>query len=393
MKIIKQGTLVCLLALNSNLVLAAEDCTLNGVEVSDSNGATTAGKTGIMRCKDRDTGKMLKEREIRAGKWVGVTRNYVDGVLSLEYTQDENGREHGVRRAYGPNKQLLLEENNEHGTRVGVMREWYADGKLRSIENYAKTESEKAKARFTPKGQLNSLECASKPVFGNYLDDAGLCGFKGKPSTIEYFHDDGKVRARETYLAGMTQSYLELYANTGKTKLSYTLQGKRGNETQFNQDGVKLREVLWDEAEKPRVMLRKAEFHASGSLVAEQQFGMFDFAGKRRHLLTLDATYFLNGQPRTRESFSIQGQERVKEVQMFHDNGKLYSQGRYVEEGQYRQRALGVHQSFSTNGTLISESHYDEKGKITRERQFDEAGKLKSDDAVFEDGSRKAFAK
>ncbi len=39
------------------------------------------------------------------------------------------------------------------------------------------------------------------------------------------------------------------------------------------------------------------------------------------------------------------------------------------------------------------ENTYNDKGNIQRERAWDVGGQLLRDDAVFEDGSRKAFAK
>jgi antitoxin component YwqK of YwqJK toxin-antitoxin module len=372
---------------------AAEDCSLNGVSVSQDNGSTTAGKSGMVRCLDRDTGKLARERELKAGNWVGMTRDYTDGVLRLEYGRDEQGREHGPTRKFAANKQILLEELYEHGKRVGVVREWYPDGKLRSAEVHGATDSESAKARFTPKGQLNNLDCAAKPLLAPHVDDATLCGFKGKASTIEYFHDEGKPRGRETYLAGVTQEFQEFDFNTGKLKTSIVGRGKQKIETEYHPDGGKRLETEWDTAEKPQAVLRKTEFHANGSMLQQQHYAMVDFAGKRRNLLTLDASYFMNGQPKTRESFKTEGQERVKTVQIFHDNGKLYSQGSFIEENQYRQRAIGIHQLYSEQGVLLQEQHHDSKGNVQRERNFDEKGALKNDELLFEDGSRKAYAK
>ncbi len=57
------------------------------------------------------------------------------------------------------------------------------------------------------------------------------------------------------------------------------------------------------------------------------------------------------------------------------------------------QVPIGAHQRFSDKGLLIAESVYDGRGRITRERSWDASGKLERDDEVFEDGSRKTFAK
>jgi antitoxin component YwqK of YwqJK toxin-antitoxin module len=109
--------------------------------------------------------------------------------------------------------------------------------------------------------------------------------------------------------------------------------------------------------------------------------------------LQSEATFYLNGQPRTKTSYSFEGKQETREDKTFHDNGQLASQGKYINEGRYNSRAVGTHQAFNTKGKLVAENVYDNKGRITRERAWDEAGKLERDDEVFEDGSRKAYAK
>ena len=77
----------------------------------------------------------------------------------------------------------------------------------------------------------------------------------------------------------------------------------------------------------------------------------------------------------------------------FHDNGQPAHTGRYATVSRYERRAVGRHQSFDTQGKLVGESLYDTRGRISRERAWDASGQLLRDDEVFEDGSRKAFAK
>lgn len=43
-----------------------QDCELNGEHVNPANGYTTEGKTDMMKCKERDTGKRVREQELRA---------------------------------------------------------------------------------------------------------------------------------------------------------------------------------------------------------------------------------------------------------------------------------------------------------------------------------------
>ena len=75
------------------------------------------------------------------------------------------------------------------------------------------------------------------------------------------------------------------------------------------------------------------------------------------------------------------------------DQGKLKAQGRYVLEGRYGERPVGVHKSFFASGTTEREETFDAKGNMSRQKVWDESGKLVSDDEVFEDGSRKAYSK
>lgn len=378
------------LSLAAQPALATEDCTLNGVEVSLSHGSTTAGKSGLVRCVDRETKIIISERELRAGELVGMRRNYTDGVLRLEYGRDERGREHGATRKFAANKQMLSEEFYEHGQRVGMQREWYESGKLSIVEFHAKNDS--AKARYTPQGQLTNLKCGSKALLAPHVDDATLCGFKGKPSNLEYFHDDGKARGRETYLAGVSVLYQAL-DSAGKIHATLERRGKQRIETDFSSEGKKSLETVWDLSEKSSVKQRQAQFHSSGSLVREQQFTMLEFAGARRNLLSLEASYFLNGQPKRRETYSIVGNDRYKTLETFHDNGKPALKGRYIEVREDQFRPDGTIQTFAADGLLVQEQIYDDKGNVKRERTFNEQGKLEKDEELFEDGSRKAFAK
>ncbi|MEN9868917.1 MAG: hypothetical protein RL748_4507 [Pseudomonadota bacterium] len=372
---------------------AAEDCFLNGKEVSPDNGATTEGKTGIMQCKDRATGKPTRDKELRAGKFVGQTRDYVDGEIAIEYGRDEHGRDHGVNRKYGRNQQLVFEEHSEHGKVQGFRREWYADGSLKSIEFFGKTEGQTANARYTAKKQINDLTCSTTPLLLPHVDDAALCGFKGKASTVDFFNDEGKLYARETYLAGVAQKSEEFDTASGKLKFIMQVQGNTRLDTYFNADGSKQREEVLNLAEKTKAFVRKAEFHESGQLVLEQKFAMLEIDGKRRNFMVSEAKFYLNGQPQELEVYSVQGRDIVKDAKVYYDNGKVGEQGRFVDDGRNGYYRIGMHQSFWETGVASCEWFYKAKGKMVRERCFDKNGVLERDEEVFEDGSRKAFAK
>lgn len=384
---------LCFAALFSQSSFASEDCSLNGESVSMYNGATTAGKTGIIRCKDRDTGKLLREREIKAGKIYGLARQYRDGVLILEYTDEENGQRHGLRREYANNGKLIKEETEDHGKRKGLQREWTPEGKLKKLELIGNSEAESASIRWTVDGAINSLRCANKPILAPHVDDASLCGFKGKPSKLTYFHDGGQKRASETLLAGVVQESAQFDYNSGKIRSTSELKNNELTETSYGDNGNKRFQVVLNLAEKTRAFIRKSEFHENGSLIKEQKFSMLDQDGRRRNVLTEETQFYLNGQTSSQDRYRYEGKDYILDAKTFSDKGKLVDTGSYVIESAYRRRAIGVHQSYFENGKLAAENHFNNAGKIYRQKTWNEQGTLMNDDEVFEDGSRKAYKK
>lgn len=377
----------------SQLSFAGEDCLLNGESVSLYNGSTTAGKTGIIRCKDSETGKLSREREVKSGKIVGLYRLYREGIIALEYTDEENGQRHGVVREYANNGKLIKEENEVHGKRLGLQREWTSDGKPKSIEYIGDTESGSAKIRWATTGAINSLQCANKPVLAPHVDDASLCGFKGKPSTIHYFHDGGQRRASEVILAGVTQQAIQYDYNTGKERGSSVRKDNRMTEISYGDNGNKRIEAIYDLNVKPRALMQHREFHESGTLIKEQLFKQIELDGRRRNLLAQESRFYLNGQVRSQEKYRVENNVQFLELTNYADTGKMTSIATYLMENAYRNRPIGKHQSFHENGALATEDQYNADGKLFRQQQWNPQGVLIIDDAVFEDGSRKAFSK
>jgi hypothetical protein len=60
----------CLLSLFGS-AHAVQDCDIAGVGVTPANGNTTAGKTGLMRCRDRDSGVIQREQQVQNGAFFG----------------------------------------------------------------------------------------------------------------------------------------------------------------------------------------------------------------------------------------------------------------------------------------------------------------------------------
>ena len=68
-----------------------QDCEINGIAVNPANGNTTVGKTGLMRCRDRDTRELVREQQIQSGTFMGLVRLYESGRLVKEYSVNARG--------------------------------------------------------------------------------------------------------------------------------------------------------------------------------------------------------------------------------------------------------------------------------------------------------------
>jgi antitoxin component YwqK of YwqJK toxin-antitoxin module len=377
---------------SATAALAVQDCELNGKSINTNNGAETAGKSGMVRCKDRDSGQTEREYELRNGDSVGLSRYFRKGQLYKEFTITANGPHEGLEREWAANGQLVLEFSNVAGNARGLRRSWYEDGSPKAVEWLADNEREGASAQFTPGKQLASLRCGPKPLLAPQVNDAALCGFGGSASTVSTYSSSGKLRGTQTLLAGVVQKQAVLMDN-GKPQEEMERQGGQRTERWFAEDGSKRREKLWNEAEKPAALVRESEYHASGSLVRERLYTLTEAGGRKRNRLSSEARFYLNGQPQSKERYTLDGDIELQDYQRFSDKGVLANEGRYVMDGRYGQRATGVHKSFFENGKLAQEEHYDDKGHVKRLRSWNEGGTLTADDELFEDGSRKAYAR
>lgn len=387
-----RGLLTAALLAQGTMALAVQDCEFNGKPIDTNNGNATKGLSGMLRCKDRDTGEMEREYELRNGDSVGLSRYYRKGQLYKEFTITANGPHEGLEREWATNGKLVLEFTNVNGNARGLRRAWYDDGTLKRVDWVAENERESASVQYTPAKQLAALRCGPKPLLAPQVDDAALCGFGGKASTVSTYSDEGKVRSTQTLLAGVVQKATSFYSN-GKPQDEEERQGNNRIERFFDNDGSKRREKLWSEAEKPAALLRESEYHASGTLVRERLYTLVDMGGRRRSRLASEASFYLNGQPQSKDVYTLEGNTEMRDSQRFSDKGLLRAQGRYALDGRYGERPVGVHKSYFDSGKLELEEHYDDKGNVKRQRLWDEAGKQVSDDELFEDGSRKAYSR
>ena len=199
---------------------AVQTCELNGQHVNPANGATTAGKTGLMRCRDADGGPVLREQELKNGVFMGVVRYFKDGVLQREYHVNEQGNQDGLSREFAASSggnTLLREETYRNSKTVGIARAWHANGQLRHVAFHGDDGRAEAVADFTPQGQLKELRCVSRPVLAPHADDAAWCGHGSAASaTVPLYADNGTLCGRATHERGERRK-IELLWDNGKS--------------------------------------------------------------------------------------------------------------------------------------------------------------------------------
>lgn len=297
-------------------------CELDGKPVQSADAASTAGKSGAMRCKDPATGRVLRESTLDGGQELGLARTF------------------------------------------------YADGTLRRAVFRAEPGGERAVAEFSPAGQLSLLRCADKPLLDPAVDDKRLCGFEKLPSRVELYDDKGVLRSRVAYLNGRRLRSESLYDN-GKIASLEQSSGNQRIEEQFSSAGVKRSETVSLLQERGRAVRQQSrEYSERGWLVREQRW---DANGE---LLRDDSYYTLNGQPKTKLSFRGAGASRTAELIEFHENGQRSAEGRFIAPPHAPLLPIGTHRRFDERGTLVTELNYDNKGKLLQERHWDAAGQL-----------------
>ena len=171
---LRVGGAAAALLLASAAAHAVQDCELNGQAVNPANAATTAGKTGVMRCKDRDSGQLVREQQVQSGTFMGLVRVYEDGKLAKEHSLNARGNIEGRAREFSPSGQVLRDATYEDGREMGLVRVFYPEGSLRRVTFFADAAGERASVEFTERGQLSALRCGDKPVLAPVADDAQL---------------------------------------------------------------------------------------------------------------------------------------------------------------------------------------------------------------------------
>jgi antitoxin component YwqK of YwqJK toxin-antitoxin module len=373
---------------------AGTGCELDGQAINLDDGKSTAGKSGLIRCYDRD-GAVLREEQLQNGVKMGIVRHFRAGVLYEEYTANARGNHEGRSRRFaatpGAKNQVVHEENVQNGNAVGIVRDWYPDGTLMRLGFHDERGLELSTITYTVQGKLNDLRCTTRPVFAPEADDAALCGFRGGLTMVELFDDKGNLRGRFTHDHGARRKVDAIV--DGKVMQQTDMGAAEGGQRNFNAAGVKINEIAW--VVRPagsgthNVKTLERDWHESGTLIRERRWTPTE----RGSDPALDESWYLNGQMQTKTEWLARDGQPMRHELEYHDNGQLASDQtwRIVKDGE--DDAVGVFRIFDETGKLRGETTYDAHGRVTHEREVDADGKVTRDDQVFEDGSRKAFAR
>jgi len=353
-------------------------CEMNGESVNPSNGAATAGKTGLMRCRTED-GKLQREEEIQNGKFMGKRVYYThDG--RKEQNVNEKGNLDGTVREFYLSGKLREDSRYSNGERIGVTKRYYESGQIERLSfaasgsgpNYERG----ATLEYLEDGKLRGVQCGTRSLMP---EDRVPCGFNGATGQVELFRGSrGGTRLDEkrSFREGVMIERV-VYTEDGKPGSSLVL--KDGVETirDFYPDGKPRRERAFtkDSGGRGREGVER-EWANNGQMISERRYA----AGAE----TVASEWYMNGNLKQKRASEGSGRDALVRTEYFFDTGKL--RGRETTRA---NRNVGKAERYDEAGMLREEAVYDDRGTLKARKTFDESGKLTADEEFFEDGSRK----
>jgi antitoxin component YwqK of YwqJK toxin-antitoxin module len=350
---------------------AVQDCEMNGQHVNPANGSTYAGKTGIMKCIDRDTRKLVREQEYRDGRAVGYRKSIDFSGKTSVGNYNAQGNRDGEAKEYDADGTLLAEERYANGSMIGIQTYYHKNKQLRRRSFSEPGKGSLASIEYNDRGQLTQLRCADKPLLG---DDRALCGFAGKVAEVTFYNAKGDVAGQARYENGKRLS-ASAVSTQGVVARSEEVQGERRvTRENFPEGALRLETVFLGNRKESERELAK-----SGQPVRETRW--------RDGYLSEQTLWYLNGQLKSKTQYERDGGRVLVKAEEFWDNGKLRERSVRDERRGY----VGVRQLYAESGTLESEATY-EQGKLASRKNYKD-GRLVLDEAFFEDGSRKSTRK
>ncbi|WP_298209923.1 hypothetical protein [Acidovorax sp.] len=361
---------------------------MNGKSVNTNNGAETAGQSGLVRCREEDTGHLQREQELRGGKFVGLERRFDrEGRLQHERTVNERGNSHGRVAEFWPNGQVRSEETADNGRTQGAARRFDATGRMERVSFHGDGQ-ELFSMETNSKGQPTRLRCPRTSVLP---EDRKLCGFDGATDTLLYAengaktaqlrYDQGRLLSATEWTNDGVVSAQQLVVDGRRVHRSFTAEGGKSvlrEERIFAPDERTLRDTRGP-------LLSTKRYGASGQLIEQRSFT----DGREVQV----ERWYLNGSVRERSIWSGTGEQARLQRETYRDDGKLARR----EQLNADQWPVGTQQTFHDNGRLAVEEQYSApeargRARLTARKQWDETGKLLADDTILEDGSRQRKA-
>ena len=152
---------------------AVSRCEVAGKSVSPYDGSSTAGVTGMMRCKDEATGLLNSERELRGGVFMGLSRFFdASGKIQRERMINERGNTEGFEREFWPNGKLKSESVQANGIIRGAARQYGESGRIERA-SYTLNNQVLASLSWARDGSLAALLCSQASLLP---EDSKPCG-------------------------------------------------------------------------------------------------------------------------------------------------------------------------------------------------------------------------
>lgn len=322
----------------------ARRCVLDDAEVNPDNGATTAGKTGVLRCY-RDDGALWYEKQLQDGEHLGLERFHDQDGSVREREVNAQGNTQGRSRQWYPGGQLKQEGEFRNARAVGTHRSFHRDGKPAAVSVYP-TAGEPAAFRveWDERGGLRQLHCAASSVIDL---DKPLCGH-GRPVTVALVDQRGRPVETRQMQSGSVKRIERIDPDSGRRSL-----------TEFSAEGRTER-----------------QFHPDGRLAQERVV--------EDGFVVRDATWFMNGAPQSVTTREARQRDAREVVERYRDSGVL------AERETRIGRRLLQRELFDDVGRPSETWDHDAEGVAVRHRRYRADGVLLVDDALYPDGSRKA---
>ncbi|MGM0582847.1 MAG: hypothetical protein ACQES1_10905 [Bacteroidota bacterium] len=290
---------------------------------------------------------------------------YLDSTIKKEVLY-RNGKKDGFEKVYdreGNIVSLMKYENgflvsreyinrrDSRGRKQGPWKTFYANGKIKSEENYLDGKRNGIFKQFNKNGELVNIE---KYENGEKITkDKAVANYEIKRN----YYEDGSLKTRATYLDGKMDGIRREYDRQGNIKEAYVMdQGKVVEKGIIDKSGQRQ-----DDFE---------EYYKTGQLKAKGQYSDGIKVGEWNY-------YFPNGEVEQRGEYNENG-EAVGLWRWYYSNGQLRRQEYYnnnVLDGMYKE--------YTYSGDLWAKGNYvDGKREgpwIVHHRGYKEVGKYSFD--------------